>query len=146
MIKWNIKSEYKFCHQVEFEIQIEKRKQKIRLKEKEKELYPRLGQEPNFRSSTQFLPRSLTRPPAPTRGTHLAVSRSRSCSASHWFTGPRDQATSPLSLTPRIRSRAQAAVPGVWPQPAGHLLATTSAHGSECVGDPGATRTDLARP
>jgi hypothetical protein len=36
MIKWNIKSEYKFCHQVEFEIQDEKRKQKIRLKEKEK--------------------------------------------------------------------------------------------------------------
>jgi hypothetical protein len=44
-----IKSEYKFCHQVEFEIQNEKRKQKIRLKEKEKELYPRLGQEPNIR-------------------------------------------------------------------------------------------------
>jgi hypothetical protein len=43
MIKWNIKSEYKFCHQVEFEIQIEKRKQKIRLKEKQKGVILALG-------------------------------------------------------------------------------------------------------
>jgi hypothetical protein len=31
-------------------------------------------------------------------------------------------------------------------QPASHHLATTSAHGGERAGDPGATRADLARP
>ena len=45
-----------------------------------------------------FIPRSPTKPSAPTRGTHQAVSRSRS--AFHWFAGPRNLATSLRAQSP----------------------------------------------
>jgi hypothetical protein len=59
-----------------------------------------MGRQLSYSAHLPFITRSPTKPSTPTHGTHQAVSRSHSHSASHWFAGPCDLATSLRAQSP----------------------------------------------